>query len=501
MQQRYILINAIMSVFQIVAISIVLFFLYRFLLKTIGVEKLGIWSLVLATTSFTQIANLGLSGSVVKFVAKYLARGEDENISKIIQTAAISIAGSIGLVLLAGYPLIKWVLGIVISSESLSFALEILPFSLFALWVLMIANIFNASLDGAQRIYVRNVILITGSIFYFLLAFILTPLHGLRGLAYAQIIQNITILICSWICLKRYLSFLPIIPYQWNRKAFNEITTYGINFQIISITQMVYDPMTKAFLSKFGGLPIVGYYEMANRLVLQVRSLIVASAQVLVPTIADLRERIPDRIQAVYLTSYRILFYLSLPLFTLLLISLPLISEVWIGHYEKIFIVFGILLTSAWLLNMLNAPAYIAYLGMGELRWNVAGHITIAFLNTALGLLLGTFYDGIGVVTGWSISLVLGSSIIYLSYHVKYRIPLVELIPRSSRTILIICWGSVFLALILEYNFNHVTNRIVLNTLILSVFVIIVAIPLWLHPMRKRIVGWVNQLLLSRSTN
>jgi len=68
MQRRQILINAIMSVVQIVVIGIVLFILYRFLLNTIGVEQLGIWSLVLATTSVTQIASFGLSGSVVKFV-------------------------------------------------------------------------------------------------------------------------------------------------------------------------------------------------------------------------------------------------------------------------------------------------------------------------------------------------------------------------------------------------------------------------------------------------
>lgn len=63
MQKRQVLINAIMSVVQIVLVSGVQFFLYRFLLKTIGVEQFGIWSLVLATTSVVNIANLGLLGS------------------------------------------------------------------------------------------------------------------------------------------------------------------------------------------------------------------------------------------------------------------------------------------------------------------------------------------------------------------------------------------------------------------------------------------------------
>ena len=148
MQNRQIIINAIMSVTQIVVISAVLFILYRFLLATIGIEQLGIWSLVLAATSVTQIANLGLSGSVVKFVAKYVARGEDENISRIIQTAALSVAAFVGLVLLIGYPVAKGVLGLVIADESLPIALSVLPYALLALWLMIVTSIFQAGLDG-----------------------------------------------------------------------------------------------------------------------------------------------------------------------------------------------------------------------------------------------------------------------------------------------------------------------------------------------------------------
>ena len=103
-QKRRVFINATMSIVQIILVSGVFFFLYRFLLKTIGVEQLGIWSLVLATTSITQVVNFGLSGSVVKFVAKYAARGEDRNISAVIQTAAISLGLITGFLLLAGFP-------------------------------------------------------------------------------------------------------------------------------------------------------------------------------------------------------------------------------------------------------------------------------------------------------------------------------------------------------------------------------------------------------------
>ncbi len=500
MQKRRVFINAIMSVVQVVLVSGILFFLYKYLLKTIGVKQLGIWSLVLATTSVTQVANFGLSGSVVKFVAKYVARREDRNVSGVIQTAAISIGALIGLVLLAGYPAIRWVLGLVVSKGSFEYAAKILPFALFSLWLTTITGVFQSGLDGFQKIYVRNFLMIGGAACYALLCFVLAPNHGLIGLAYAQIINNSLILIFSWILIKKFLPVLPVIPYQWNRNLFKEIISYGINFQAISIAQMFYDPITKALLSKFGDLSMVGYYEMANRMVLQFRALIVSANQVVVPAVANLQERTPERINDIYLKSYQLLFYLALPLYSLLIICMPIISELWIGHYENVFVVFGTLLSIGWLLNTLAGPAYFTNLGIGELRWNVIGHMAIALLNTGLGFLLGVFYAGFGIVVAWVVSLSLGSSVIYISYHLRHRISLSELLPKENKVIIVMCLIGILSTLMILHNFDHTFNKIALNIIALLVFLIIVSVPIWLHPMRKRIMGWITNELLNRET-
>jgi len=498
MQKRQILINATMSVTQIVVISGVLFVLYRFLLNTLGVEQLGIWSLVLATTSVTQIANLGISGSVVKFVAKYIACEEHENVSGVVQTAALSVGLFAGLVLLIGYPFARWILALIIPGESLPLALSILSYAFFALWLMVITGIFQAGLDGYQRIDLRSLLLMGGAVIHLLLCFVLAPSKGLIGVAYARIIQNITILMCSWLLLRRHLPSPPVFPHKWNKGLFKEIIGYGLNFQIISVTAMFYDPVTKALLSKFGGLSMVGYYEMASRMVHQFRALIVSANQVLVPAIADLKERTPEKIQSVYLISYQLLFYFALPIYSLIIICTPLISELWIGHYERIFVIFGALLAFGWFLNTISAPAYFANLGIGELRWNVIGHITIGLLNASLGLLLGLFYDGIGVVVGWVFSLALGSSLIYLSYHSKHRISLNELLPKQSRIAIATCSICIFSAFMLQQELDHILNAFLLNSIICLLFSGVILVPLWFHPLRKRLTGWVTNELLNR---
>ena len=492
MQKRQILINAIMSTTQVAVIGGILFILYRFLLKTIGIEQLGIWSLVLATTAVTQIANLGLSGSVVKFIAKYIARGENENVSNIIQTASISVAVFVGLILMIGYPIARCILRLIISSESLPSAFAILPYAFLALWIMIVTSIFQAALDGYQRINLRCLLLMGGAVFHLFLCFIFVPIHGLMGLAYARVIQNFIVLISSWILIKRYIPLLPIFPSKWNKNLFKEIIRYSVNFQVMTVATMLYDPITKALLSKFGGLSMVGYYEMANKMIIHLRALIVSANQVLIPVIADLKERTPKKIQSIYLSSYQLIFYLALPLYSLIIVSMPIISELWIGYYEKNFVLFGILLAIGWFFYTLNAPARYVNLGTGELRWNVISHIVIALLNVGLGFLMGFSYGGIGVVVAWVISLALGSSIIYLSYHIRHKIPLIELAPKASRIIIITCLIGIFSSFVIRHIFFGSFNTITLNGIIILLFSTIVFPSLWFHAMRKRLMEWMT---------
>ncbi|MEM2117342.1 MAG: oligosaccharide flippase family protein [Thermoplasmata archaeon] len=497
MQKRLIFTNAFMSVLQIIVNGIILFFLYRFLLKSLGPEQLGIWSLVLATTSVINVANFGLSGSVVKFVAKYLARNENESASRVIQTASISITIFIGLALLIAYPIIRKILGIVVVSERLPFALLILPFSLLSLLINSIIGVFQSGLDGAQKIYLRNLLSMISAFLYFALCLIFVPLYGLKGAAYSQLLQGGLILFSSWLILKKVISELPLIPTKWDKNIFKEIIGYGMNFQLILVTGMFYDPITKALLSRFGGLSMVGYYEMANRMVQQFRALIVSANQVLVPFIADLQEKTPGKIKEVYITSYQLLIYLSLPLYSIIPVSLPLISKVWVGHYEGVFLVFGVLLSIGAFLNTLAGPAYFANLGVGELRWNIYSHITIGLLNAGLGLLLGFLFNGFGVVLAWVLSLSLGSSLIYISYHLRNKIPLKELIPESSRAIFFICLACVALSFLFLQKLNICSLKVTIfsNILAILLFCIVILIPLYLHPLRRQLIGWGKELM------
>jgi Na+-driven multidrug efflux pump len=87
-----------------------LFLLYRYLASTLGVTKLGIWSVVLASASASHLLVLGLSASVTRFVAKYITLEEPRRAAEAIETAALTLSVGLALVLPVVYPFLSKIL-------------------------------------------------------------------------------------------------------------------------------------------------------------------------------------------------------------------------------------------------------------------------------------------------------------------------------------------------------------------------------------------------------
>lgn len=440
--------NASMTVIQVMTSGATLFFLYRYLLETIGLELLGVWSIVLATTMAAKISELGFSGSVVKFVAKYLALNNQKRVAEIIQSATLSVAFFMGSLVMIAYIPFQYLLEYAVPHKGLDAALALFPYALISLWLNSIAGVFQSGLDGCQRIDIKSYLIVGGNVFYLFAVFVLVPYFGFLGLAYAQILQSAVLLVVGWILLRKELSYMPSLPIYWNHSAFLEMWRYAINFQVNSLAAMLYDPITKALLGKFGGLNMVGMYEMASRMIMQFRTIVASANQVLVPAIASLEESDRDKIPAVYQQSYTLMLFITIPYLATVLSAIPFISEIWLGHYDAMFANLSILLAIGWFYNLLVGPAYFSYLGLGRLRWNTASHLTIAVLNFSLGLLLGYAYGGYGVVAAWVVALIIGSSVVIVAYHFENQLSLRLLVPRSTMGLLaassVGCMGSVY---------------------------------------------------------
>ena len=135
--------NVISSAIQVIIVGLAYFFVYKILIDRLGVDLLGVWSLIIATTSISNLANFGLTSALVKFVAEYNAIEDHHRIDKLLFTSFFSMFILFGLVSLLVFVLAYLFIERFIGSTYVEVALKVLPFSLISLFIITIEPIWN----------------------------------------------------------------------------------------------------------------------------------------------------------------------------------------------------------------------------------------------------------------------------------------------------------------------------------------------------------------------
>ena len=435
-------VNVTSSVVQVVITGIVYFFVYRILVIKLGVEMLGVWSLIIATASISNLSNFGFNSAVVKYVAEYNAKAESERINKLIYTSLIFI--SILFIILAAIIYLGAFLFIdkLIDPQYTEMALVILPISLTGLFFYSLCNVLTSAIEGFQKNYIRNFAYAFASVLYLFLAIILIPRSGLTGLAIAQVIQIIVVLIISYYYLKRYTTGFGILRIKWYRDVFVELLEYGYKMQLISIFQILTDPITKILISRFHGISTLGFFEMASRMITQLRQIIAGMDQVTIPIVSHFQQTEKKTVRYIYEKGFSFIIFIVFPLYAGIILFTPYLSRIWIGNVEPVFVYSTYILATGMLINILNAQAYFNSLGEGHLSGVLFMTLFVLIFNTLSGIIFGLTVPVYGVVIAYAISTALGSVLLIRYYHKKNNIRLVEILKRSD--IIIILSGIVF---------------------------------------------------------
>jgi O-antigen/teichoic acid export membrane protein len=403
--------NAAWAVAEVTVSSIVLFFLFRIIVGQLGVKALGIWSLVLATTSLGRLADLGTATGLGRFVAIAGAREQKDKTVRYLETAIIT-----NFVLYLSIALIFWApayfaLSLTTSGEALSIARALLPYSLVSFTLIGVAGAVTGAIVGQQRSDQKSMITIVGLFLQLIASVFFIPLAGLRGLAWAQIAQYGVVIALGWfLFLKNYKGTWSFrFPHQWHKDTFKELVGFGIKLQAATIASFLYDPVVKYLMSSIGGLEALGFYEMAQRLVQQARQIVVMPNQVLMPGFAHLLERQPETVARLYHKAMTLTLLGGMALLGSVALASPLISYIWIGHVAEFFVTFTLILSASWFVNLVGAPAYLLGVATGRIWWNVCGHAVTTGGALAAGFVLGHFWRATGVAVGAGAALACGS--------------------------------------------------------------------------------------------
>lgn len=497
--QRKLVSNALASMVNVVLGSVMLFALYRVLLSRLGPETLGLWSLLIASVSSARLAEMGLAASVTRYVATARAAGDHREAVQIVQTATLSLAALGALAGILALQVLPHLLARVLSPAQLGDAMRALPWALTALATGIAAGAAQSALDGCQRVDLRVWVALAGQAVLLAAAVPLAASHGLAGVAMAQALQSLLVLLGSWGVLRTQLRGLPVVPTQWSHRIFRGIASYSALFQLNSILLLLLDPLAKFMLASYGGLSATAYFDMANQLVQRLRLLPASAAQVLVPAIAHAKAQGGERILELYSRSYGVIFAVTVPCFCLAAALVPAISAAWIGSREPLFMGMTWICLAGWGFSTIGTPAYFSNLGTGLIATNTAGHTLSTLVAGVLGWAGGLSWGPFGVCAGYAAGVAVGGLYVQIVLLRRLGLALDSIVPRESRLLLSLSLLAVMLCLLadllladsLPSHAASVFARLLRIVLVSAAFLVITGFGIWLHPLRRSAMGYV----------
>jgi O-antigen/teichoic acid export membrane protein len=357
--------------------------LYPFILHKLGDTASGIWALIFTITGYYGLFDLGIRSSVVRYVSKFTAVDNIEDLAKLINTSLFSY-GCIGLISL----LVTGVLSFYVGAIFPRIAPDLQPTARLLLWMVgsSIAvgfplGVVGGFLDGLQKFYINNWTSVAANAVRVVLI-VLALTHG-RGLLTVALITVVLPVITSLV--RGFIAFrIRPVPFGLkyvDRKTFHMMANYsGVTLIIMIATQLKFKTDNIVIGSMISAAAVT-YFTIGSRIVSYTQQVVMALAQNFLP-LASQSEATGkiDRLRKVFVAGNRFCAFTCLPITATLLILGKSVIEVWVGKKY--------IATSYPVLVILIIPATLmwAQAASGRVLFGIGKHKTWAFVTLAEGI-------------------------------------------------------------------------------------------------------------------
>ena len=452
--KRQILKNVGSSWFSLGVNVLVGIFLSPYILHHLGDEAFGLWILIFSVTGYYGLFDLGIRSSIVRYVAKYSATGEYDELNRLVNTAMFSYSG-IGIVamlitLVATYYVnsifkipaefvvtARWLLLMVGTSVSLGFPL----------------GVFSGSLEGLQRFYLLNFTNITSTILRAVLI-VLALQRGGGLLTVALITVAIPLIggLVNAVVAFRHLR-LRINTRYVNRDTLRLIASYSGTTFVIIVAGRLRFKTDALVIGTFLSASAITYFTIGSRLVDYASEVVSSLAQIFIPMSSQSQAKGDlDGLQKIFVLGNRACAFIIFPITAVLTILGKSVIEAWVGA-KYVATSYPVLLVLLYPTTLMLAQS-----ASGRTLWGMAKHRTWAWValaegisNLILSVILVRPYGILGDAIGTAIPLTC-SMIFFLPRHLcnLLRIKLRSYLYRAFVLPLALCIPLVAVLLLMQ---------------------------------------------------
>lgn len=466
--------NSIYNVMGFIVTFPILILLTPYMLDVLGKARFGVWAIAGVVTSYAQLSDMGMTTAIVKFVAEHWAKEEVERISKVVSTAFFSFAVVGGIVatgiLLARHFIVVNLLKV--PPEMQSEALFVVSGIVIIFYFNLLFSVYNSVLIGLQRMDVTNIIMTSSKVLRALgMWFFLALGFGLKGLIINGALFSFLTAIINAYWARRLTGRLQVNPLYFSFGELQRVIKYSINIFIASIfSNIAMEPSSKLILARFTSLANVSYFEIGQRIQSLVRTIFQIGILPMLPASSEMKSLGELKsLQRLYFHVTRVIFFLGLPIFLVLIVFARPIISAWLGEgYEMAADAIRIFLIGHFC-SLFITPQYIIFQGIGKPHLSSWIAAISAVSNIIGSLILVTYFGYYGSIIGYSASLIIGALGSLLLFERYTNIKIVEIyrqIQLSGIIILILFAG----ALLIANQFLHEMNLLVIALIVLILF-------------------------------
>jgi O-antigen/teichoic acid export membrane protein len=229
---------------------------------------------------------------------------------------------------------------------------------------------------------------------------------GLRGLVYANAAASAIAILLNVFFFFRYFRLLDFSSWKVRLTDLRESLRYSKDIFIIAVSTSVHMHFDKMLLSSFLSLNTVSTYEVASRVIQQMRQIPILLLNPILPAASELQaQERHESISELYHLSLKYIVALCVPLFVCVGVFASPLVELWLGKANGMVATTLQILILPNFLNLMTGPAYFISLGIGKTKYGMYSSIIGLALNVALSFILLRLFGYFGAVGGTLVAL------------------------------------------------------------------------------------------------
>lgn len=463
--------NVIFSVINLLITAISIAVQYKIVIQELGMELLGLWSLIMSISTIIQVGNGSASGTMIKFTTESISKNEEDHIQYYLNSTLLLTIFFWTILSTLIYSVYLYVPNLIIGNSKLeNLGAQLLPLTLLNLLLNIVSQIFFSVQEGYKLSYKKSISNIIIVVLMLPISIYAIYSHGLLGLITSQIIQNLFLVIIAIIKTTKTINYS--IRFKLNWSYLKNVISYNSKMQIAMLFRLTYEPIFKAILANNVNLESVGLFEIANKIATYARTIYNVALYNIIPYITeyDTNNDIYKKALAFSKIS-TITNFCMLSILTLLLSSSFIIKIYFHIENEDTFIFYMLIISIGTIINGYSVAPYYFDFASGYLNSILKMYIlTTVYLGISSVILL-SFTPKISMVWAWFISMSIGSLHLVYDYLTRNDVAITTYVSKTNALSISLIIGTY---IITNNDIIIATNEIIKSAIVFLIGFLIV---------------------------